>query len=155
MADFSSMGIDPIKGAEIVDMIGIEPHELDHPPTLRKITEIAQFFQDKPNRKSMIAKVLFGRRGESLDNIHRFVVLEKAKLEELAKIPQEMMTEDIIKEINSGYLTDESIDKIQRDLDNEVAEMDEVNREKAGVVKEAVNNIKNIKQKINKVTISV
>ncbi len=60
---FSELDVDPIEGANIMRMAGINPDDLRDPHVHSKVLDIMQFFKGKSDTNFMISKLLTGKPG--------------------------------------------------------------------------------------------
>ena len=109
---FSDLGIDPIEGAEIVDLLGIGQHEFDIPQRFRKLSHIIKFFQGRPDKRWTILNIISGKPGNRLDLVWEWLSLMEEKQEILAGLEPEFFTEVIQGEIKGGHISLKNINTV-------------------------------------------
>lgn len=90
MEIFSDLNVDPIEGAEIMRLAGIQPDDLRDHVTVSKIRDIMGFFQGKPDKNFMISKLLTGKIGVNpVDHLWGYATL-RTNYEKILKQADEL-----------------------------------------------------------------
>jgi hypothetical protein len=109
---FTSPGFDPVKGAEIMTLLGISDASiLSIPRYQSQITSIIKYYSGRPNARAEILKVLNGKQGNKLDIIWTHTELLKEKQFTLNKLDAQDFDKDVAAEITAGHIS-----KPKRDL---------------------------------------
>lgn len=114
MKQYSTYSYDPLIGAEIMSLMGLDPAKLDIPRIAAQVHTVIKYFADRPDRRTHILKVMM-KPGEKLDNLWTYVQLQKEKTLQLAVLDPNDFEPDVASEIVSGHIT---IDKKNRIKDS-------------------------------------
>lgn len=78
MDTFSKLNVDPVEGAQIMRLAGINPDDLRDPRTFSKVRDIMGFFSGKSDSKFMISKLLTGKPGlNPIDHLWGYATLRQ------------------------------------------------------------------------------
>lgn len=102
------INVDPVIGAEIFNIIGVDLDLLDSPQMLDKFKNILEFFAPQENRRAILSKVLSKRNDiNPLDHISNYVNIRKqldiklADLDKKEKLMFEEEAKQVKKEVDS------------------------------------------------------
>jgi hypothetical protein len=125
----SSLGVDPIEGAEILDLIGVNYYDFENPKKLNQIQDVVNYFSGKKDKRYQILKVLSGKTVVNrLDTIWTFVELIKERENKIAALNQDDFEPDIQEELKNKYLTRDKIKIIKKDIDNHKKQAEEIKK---------------------------
>lgn len=95
-------------------LLSVEQHDLESSVTYQKFKEVYDYFEGRNDGKWQVLKILNRRpNSEKLDTIWNWVQLQQERKQLLSTLPPELLTEDINKEIENQYLTNENIKMLQ------------------------------------------
>jgi len=110
MNNFTRLGIDPLVGAEIFEIVGIEAYQLDSPVHFKRVIDIVNYFKDVKNMRWQITKILDGKpTDDRIAVLWNWIQLQKEQ-EEIAKE---------LKPDGDGYVTKEDLQKIKKEIEKE------------------------------------
>lgn len=110
MKTITPANFDPLEGAEIMTLMGLDPARMSIPRVAAQFEDILRHFAGSPDKRQTILKVMM-KSGDKLDNLWTYVQLQKEKQAKLQNFNPEDFEPDVAKEIVSGHIT---IDKKQR-----------------------------------------
>lgn len=126
MSTFSDIGIDPIEGAEIYEVVGIYDHDFSDPRRFSMIKDIVSFLKGKQNKRFLVNRIM--KPGVNrIEHLWTYIQLKKEmgdKVDGLKGFAAEF-TEDVQKEMNSGYLSGEAIAKMEKQVGNMAIQIDQ------------------------------
>lgn len=92
--NFQDLQVDPIKGTEVLNLIGIHPATVHDPAKEHRLREVVSFFQDAPDKGFLIPKLLKGKPGiDPIDHLWGYVNLRTSyagKLEEVESLKKQI-----------------------------------------------------------------
>lgn len=140
MSNFSDIGIDPIEGAEIFEVLGIYDQDLQDPRRFSMVREIAHYLKGQPNKRFAVNKIM--KPGvDRIEHFWTYIQLRKEmgnRVDGLKNFATEF-TDEIQQEINEGYLSNEAMEKMERELQNLNASVAEQKRILENKIKEIKN----------------
>lgn len=130
MKQYSTYNYDPLEGAEVMTLMGLDPARLSIPRIAAQVREVVTFFAGKTDRRSQILKQMM-KSGDKLDNLWTYVQLQKEKASKLETLNPEDFEPDVAAQIVSGHLTLDKKSRIREDIKNrkEAAKNKELNRQ--------------------------
>jgi len=81
------LGLDPIKGPEIMNLAGLSVDDLQVPQRLNKITDVVNYLQDKQDYRYWISKLTRGET-DKLHKLHSWVELRKKREQVDSRVKQ-------------------------------------------------------------------
>ena len=115
--------IDPIEGSEIMDLLSIDPSELEDPKRLYRIKEVVEFFQGNTEKRWQILKLLSGFSGDRLDRVWTWVQIQSEYTRIIRSLNPEQFTEDIQKDLKDEFLTKKNIQMLREQATEREAEL--------------------------------
>lgn len=114
---FSDIGIDPIEGAEIFDIVGIYQQDLLDPKKFHKAKDIVKFFQGINNKRWVMTKILSGKpRSDRMDIIWEYVQLQNERQSQLKILDKDVFTPEIRKKLEENDIPAHLIDEMRLHL---------------------------------------
>jgi hypothetical protein len=109
---------DPIIGADIMSMLSVSGEKLDSPYTFGRVREITEYFSSKRDYKYEVLKVLSSKiaQDDKLQALWSYVQLQKQKHAKLKDFDPNDFENDVVSELNTGYLTLEKKKRISDDI---------------------------------------
>lgn len=102
--------IDPIRGTELMSLLGVEYYDLDSPKKFQMFSDISDYFQGNRDMRFQVLKVISSKPfANKLDMVWGYVQLAKERRDKIRSLNPEHFTEDIQKEIKNEYLGRDSI----------------------------------------------
>lgn len=99
-----------------MDLVGSAYYDVNNPKKLNQIRDIVNFFQDLPNHRYQILKVLSNKSGDKLDMLWTYVALQREKQAKTQQLNPEHFETDVAAEIAKGYLTQDKMNQVKQDL---------------------------------------
>lgn len=93
--NFSDLGIDPIKGAEIMQLLNVSPFDLQEPAKFQRVRDIVDFLKKYEDYSFLINKITLGKNVDKVDHVWGYIELNKQKqqkLTELQRVAQQVDT---------------------------------------------------------------
>jgi len=124
----------------------LEPTDLENSRKASMFRDILGYFQDRPDSKYQVLKILSGKSGHNkMDTVWTWVELRNEQVRLIKSIHPDFVPEDVHGEIQNEYITDEGLLKIKdrligemtRNRDAEARRVREVTHE---VQEERINN---------------
>lgn len=115
MNQISPTQYDPLDGAEIMSLMGLDPGRMAIPRVAAQFQDIVKHFSKSPDYRMKILKVMM-KSGDKLDNLWTYVQLAKEKEAKLAVLHPDDFEQDVAQEIVDGHLTIKSKDKVRLDI---------------------------------------
>lgn len=122
---FNRLGINAIKGSEMMSMLNISPEELSIPQRFQQFKEVFDYLQDFENYRYVINKITRGKDVDRLEHTHSYITLAKER--EFLSRQKEAMEEQITKSEALGATDFELISRhteTLKDLETVTAEME-------------------------------
>ena len=105
--------IDPIEGSQIMELLSIDPSELEDPKRLYRIKEVTEFFQGNKETRWQILKLLSGFSGDRLDRVWTWVQIQGEYTRIIRSLNPEQFTEDIQKDLKDEFLTKKNLQMLR------------------------------------------
>ena len=115
---FSDLNIDPIDGSETLKLLGVDPAYLIDPVLLQRVRDIVGFFKVRDDKRYQISKLMSKSPNAPVVAVWNWVQLETERANIIRKLDASVFDESVREEMASGYLSDDSIENIERGLDN-------------------------------------
>ena len=115
--------IDPIEGSEIMDLLSIDPSELEDPKRLYRIKEVTEFFQGNTETRWQILRLLSGVSGDRLDRVWTWVQVQSEYTRIIRSLNPEQFTEDIQQDLKNEFLTKKNIQMLREQATVREAEL--------------------------------
>lgn len=111
-----AFNIDPILGAELMDVLNLSGDELSIPRNLSKFKEICDYFKTYPNAANKVLSLTSGKAADKLDHIWSWVTLNRKKEAIISELPSDQFVEDVAQEIANRKLPKEHRQRIRQDI---------------------------------------
>ena len=120
---FMPTEIDPIAGSEIMELLSIDPSELEDPKRLYRIKEVTEFFHGNKETRWQILKLLSGFSGDRLDRVWTWVQIQGEYTRIIRSLNPEQFTEDIQKDLKDEFLTKKNLQMLHEQATTREAEL--------------------------------
>ena len=118
-----AVGLNPIEGSEIMELLSVPTYDLEDPHRFLRIKEVVEYFQDKPDRRHQILKIIFNRPGDDkLDVVWTWVQLRIEMEKRIHQLDPKEFTEDVQKDIEEEYLTSKNLSIIKKQVNERLGE---------------------------------
>lgn len=114
---FDTNQLDPLIASEVMELLGSAHYDLNNPKKLNQIRDIVTYFKNVPNHRFKMLKVLSNKSGDKLDILWTYVALQKEKEEKTKTLNPEHFEPDVASEIAKGYLTEDKMALVRKDLE--------------------------------------
>lgn len=130
-------GIDPIEGAEIMELLSIDPFELEDPKRFYRIKEVITFFQGNDQKRWQILKLLENNSGDRLERVWTWVQIQTEYTRMIRSLNPKHFTENIQQEIKQEFLTRENLkmlkeQAVKREVEARLQEKSTVEKRQEG-----------------------
>jgi len=114
---FTSLNLDPLIATQVIGLLGMKEYEISNPHKYQQLRSIVTYFQTKDNPRFEILKVLSKNPGmDNLTAVWTYVELQTEKQNKLQKLQPDDFQPDIEEQLRKGFMTRDSIKKVQSDL---------------------------------------
>ena len=127
---------DPIELSEIMELLGTSFIDVDDPKRYQKLKDIMDYFKDITDSRYQILRIISKRPSfqepqmDLLETVWIWVQLTNERIQKLKGLNKEIFTEDVVKEIESEYLTGDKIKLIKHQIDDRIKEQERIEKEK-------------------------
>ena len=121
---FMPTEIDPIEGSEIMELLSIDPSELEDPKRLYRIKEVTEFFHGNKETRWQILKLLSGFSGDRLDRVWIWVQIQGEYTRIIRSLNPEQFTEDIQKDLREEFLTKKNLQMLHEQATTRIEEVE-------------------------------
>ena len=127
---------DPIESSEIMELLGASFIDVDDPKRYQKLKDIMDYFKDITDSRYQILRIISKRPSfqepqmDLLETVWIWVQLTNERIQKLKGLNKEIFTEDVVKEIESEYLTGDKIKLIKHQIDDRIKEQERIEKEK-------------------------
>ena len=133
--NFDNLDIDAVKGAEIMNLLGISPYMLNDPQTFGKVKEVMSYMKNLPDTAFFVSRITTGKVVPSrLDHVWSYIqVLNKKEDAQNKLMDIEKNLRSYSEKELSGQLTD-----IEKSLAQDTIKSKDSVNEELGRIKEEV-----------------
>lgn len=121
IASVSQFGVDPIEGSEIMHLLDFGGDDLKDMKKFNKLQDVISYLKGRKDKRSLILKVIQGKRSEdSLDAVWTWVQLQAEKERHISSLDPQDFTEDIHEQLKQKILTKDNLTLLKQQTTEQV-----------------------------------